>query len=343
MKKTVFTLIALFILLNSFATIRRVNNNPGVILVPNIVYVNFVTAVNEASTGDTIYIEPSITNYTITPNTFNLTKKLTFIGNGYNIGNNAGLINPLPFQTSESTLGGFNNNLNINVGAENSEFYGITFSSLNSFVVNASNIKFDRCKFSVGIFINSSNNIVQRSFFANENNTLAGSFTSLNNFFSNCIFQTLYGHFNAIFDRCYVNSLNNFAPVIENCVFTNSIINIIASAVSLTNTFTNCIKIGGTFPIAGINNNIENVSMSNIFIAANPQIAPLQDRNYRLSPTSPALGTGMSGTDIGPFGGTFPYRLSGQPQVPIITNFFLSTTGSTASGLTGSITIQANN
>lgn len=342
MRKVIFTLIALFLVLNSYATIRRLNNNPGVVLVPNLVYADLVTAINEASSGDTIYVEPSITAYAIDPNTFNLTKKLIFIGNGYNIGNNAALITPLPFQTSESTIGNGTGNLNLNSGAANCEFYGITFS-LGSCQVNVSNVKFDRCKFNSSVFINSSNNIVQRSFFGTINISVGGTNTSLNNIFTNCIIQTVFGQFAGLFDRCYINSINNFGPFIENCVFANSIINIFSSNPSLTNTFTNCLKIGGTFPNAGINNNIENVSLNNVFIVANPVISPVLDRNFRLSLTSPALATGISGTDIGPFGGPNPYRLSGQPPVPVITNFFLSTTGSTSSGLSGSITIQANN
>jgi hypothetical protein len=37
-----------------------------------------------------------------------------------------------------------------------------------------------------------------------------------------------------------------------------------------------------------------------------------------LSENSPAKGAGSNGTDIGPFGGPDPYRLSGLPNLPNI-------------------------
>lgn len=84
MKKTVFTLIALFVFVNAFSTIRRVNNNPGVVLNaagPAFVYNNFEAAHAAASTTvvDTIYLEPSDINY----GSISITKKIVLIGPGY--------------------------------------------------------------------------------------------------------------------------------------------------------------------------------------------------------------------------------------------------------------------
>ncbi len=49
------------------------------------------------------------------------------------------------------------------------------------------------------------------------------------------------------------------------------------------------------------------------------------DGQYMLSENSPAKGAGSNGSDIGPFGGPDPYRLSGLPNLPNI--YELSTVG----------------
>ena len=322
------------------ATIRRANNNAGVTLVPNLVYANLTTAISEAAIGDTIYIEPSLTFYSF-PTT--LSKRLTFIGNGYQIGDNLSLVNPLPYQTSDSLIGNGGINISLNSGSENSFFIGLSFYTNSFNVNNISSITFKRCIFKSSITISGPNNLFDQCFISGITASLGGDSKAQNNIFKNSIIQTLYGQNAAIFDNCYIGSINNFSPVIENCVFTNSIINIFSGTPSFTNTFTNCLKIGTTFPVSGINNNIENVVLSTVFIVSNPSTGTILDKNYRLSVGSPAIGTGIGGVNMGPFGGVNTYRLSGQSPIPIVTNFYMSTTGSTSSGLTGSITIQSNN
>jgi len=44
------------------------------------------------------------------------------------------------------------------------------------------------------------------------------------------------------------------------------------------------------------------------------------DGRWRLSPTSPALGAGLNGEDLGMYGGLDPYVTSGLPPIPIITD-----------------------
>jgi hypothetical protein len=342
MKKTFFTFIALLFLCNSFATIRRVNNNVGVVLVPNLVYSAFKAAHDDSSPGDTIYIEPSANIYTFTDG---ISKRLVIIGNGYNIGTNAGLINPLPQNTFESKVSGFESAgggglLKMKVGAQNSSLIGLSFQ--NAVVVESGNVILERCQFipNITLSLNSNNNLVKSCFtkqFGSTHGAIQGN--GQNNTIENCILNDGVANLIGLtVNNCFVDEING----VTSGTFTNCIVNSTVSGSN--NTFANCLKIAGTFPTPGINNNIENVPLGDIFVVANPQAGNgSQDKDFRLKVGSPALGTGIGGTDMGPFGGPTPYRLSGQPPVPVVTNFFLSTTGSTASGLTGSITIQANN
>ncbi len=87
-------------------------------------------------------------------------------------------------------------------------------------------------------------------------------------------------------------------------------------------------------PDASVHNNI---SLTGAFGDANDNITAPEstlfntdtdastDAQYMLSENSPAKGAGSNGTDIGPFGGPDPYRLSGLPNLPNI--YELSTGG----------------
>ncbi|MGL4630685.1 MAG: hypothetical protein ACRCVT_05705, partial [Leadbetterella sp.] len=222
-------------------------------------------------------------------------------------------------------------------GSENTVVMGITFQATVN--CNVNNIRFTRCRFQSDFFIISSNCTMEQSIF----HTIGGNTSMSNNIIRNCIIVTHISSVNnTTFDQCYLDT--HFNVTQNNNVFTNSIIKTISATFPTTNTFTNCMRIGGTFPISGINNNIENVVLANVFVVSSP--TGLIDKDYRLKAGSPAIATGTAGQDMGPFGALpsgQPYRLSGQAAIPIITNFNMSSVGSTASGLVGSITIQSNN
>ncbi|MFC3809282.1 hypothetical protein [Lacihabitans lacunae] len=333
MKKLFFTLIAFGFYANAFATIRRVNNNPGIVTVNNLVYTSLDVAINDASNGDTLYVEPSTTSY---PLTGPLVKRIVFIGDGYQKGTNANLISPLSFSLNESIISG---SFSINSGASNSVFLSLRFNG--DITVNTPNVLFKRCFFtplgsSGNLVLNSSSNIVEQCFFSlngGGHGDINGNGSS--NIFKNCIIQDImFNQINPLVDQCFLGGVQS----IVNGTFTNSIVGTNNYNVGTNSTFSFSIKIAGVFGTPG-SNNIENAVLANIFESS----SPLLDKDYRLKVGSPAIGTGNTGQNIGPFGGTDPYRLSGQAGIPVIKNFFLSTIGSTTSGLSGSITIQSNN
>jgi hypothetical protein len=333
MKKSFFTFIAFLLSVCSFATILRVNNNPGIIAVNGLVYNNLQAAITDATPNDTLYIEPSSINYTITSP---ISKKLHFIGNGYRINENQTLISPLPYEVKKSQI---SSSFQLNAGSEGSTFRSISFFN-TTISVNANQMVFSRCNFEpfTALTLLSSNNIVEQCFGFSQA-TINGS--GINNIFRNIIWEGgISSQNHGIFDQCYVGNISS----ITNCVITNSIIRTYSS-LGVTNSISFSIKINDSinpnFPNPGINNNIENVAIANIFVE-NPGIDTF-DKSFRYTINSIALNNGSSGQHIGPFGGIAPYILSGQPPIPVVTNFVLETTGSTASGLSGSITIQSNN
>ena len=345
MKILLLSLMALLLSVSTFATIRRVTNNVGIFSIAGLVYINtstnsvsnaFAQAYNDAANGDTLYLEPSSIEYRTL---VDIEKRLVIIGNGYRISENAGIANPLPYNLTQSILKGTTAGslINLKLGSENSVLSGLVLTG--NLVVTANNIMIERCLFESGISaeLNSNNNIFKQNHILNFNLTGNGQ----NNIISNCILAGIYGFSNWTVTNCTINNISNTTS----STFINSIV--INNINNNNNSFANCLKIGGAFPTPGINNNIENITLADVFIIPDPTYiyngSPNFDKNFRLKVGSPAVGIGIGEVDVGAFGGASPYRLSGIPAIPVITNLFLNTTGSTASGLSGSITIQTNN
>lgn len=74
------------------------------------------------------------------------------------------------------------------------------------------------------------------------------------------------------------------------------------------------------------NSNQSLVSEDDLFVGSDDNST---DGQYQLADGSPAAGAGQSGIDIGPFGGSDPYRLSGLPDLP---NIYELTTGGFIAG-----------
>jgi len=66
------------------------------------------------------------------------------------------------------------------------------------------------------------------------------------------------------------------------------------------------------------NNNLFAVNMDNVFVGGAYNAARLysDDERFRLKGGSPGIGAGLDGVDVGIFGGSYPYRLSGMAPVP---------------------------
>lgn len=95
-----------------------------------------------------------------------------------------------------------------------------------------------------------------------------------------------------------------------------------------------CMAIGGSF-LREESGNINGVeTWGDVFAGPLPTEGGRQfDRGYRLKPGSPAIGAGFNGVDMGAFGGTTPYILSGMPSRPRITRLIVPPIANSATGL----------
>lgn len=320
MKKILLSTIAFCaIAISAHAALWRVNNTTGV----NANYTTVSAAITAATAGDTIYIEPSATNY----GSITLDKKLTIIGNGYFKTTglytmNAGLQNTM--QSSVVTTVSFA------PGSEFSTIMGLELTGEVYIYVSNTNVK--RCYIAGYIRLN---------------NYQSGSYVNVSNIDirQNVMIQGLI---------TYQFSTNSGAVGITNVNVQNNIISAYyynqvslpagVSGFMMNNTFycpyygidvynfqiNNNILLGGTF---NTNNNVyfNNISNSTQFGTANNNQQNITtaalfnnygtgdaDSSFILKNPGPGIGTGFGSVDIGPYGGPDPYRKSGIPPVPTI-------------------------
>ena len=95
-------------------------------------------------------------------------------------------------------------------------------------------------------------------------------------------------------------------------------------------------QVGGSFLPAGNGNLNGPYLLSDVFVSAGSS-----DGKWRLKPGSPAIGAGIDGVDLGPFGGPAPYILSGLPSRPRLTRFAVPATATDVSGLRIEVDAQA--
>lgn len=355
MKTQLSFLFSLLCLISSYAqTIRRVNNIPGV-TGPNI-YATVQAAHDAAAIGDIIYLEPSSTN---SPNHLGplvCTKRLTIIGTGYFLAENAaepGM--PADKREARITAAQFNN------GSAGSVVLGVVFILPNGegVYIKDSNIKFERCylnriflgaQLSGSTLLSSSNNTrIARCYFPWDSRSTPAvqgepwTIGSTTFYPSNCQIE------NNLMAKAGTGDVNN--SIINNNVFTyppgtsttgsilkNNIFYYSGGIGTTTgNTFFNNISTSNNLP-AG-NGNVNNANSSLLFIST----SPTYDKHFQLGPSSPATGAGENGIDCGAFGGATPYILSGLPPYPVITNLQVSGTGSTTVPLNVTISAKSNN
>jgi hypothetical protein len=305
----------------SFATVWRVNNNPGA----SAAFTNFNTAVASSSvvSGDTLYLESSATAYTPVL----LNKRLVVIGPGYFL-DPANFSNPGNAGLQVSTHSArFTNSFSYDSLATGSKFMGVEFGAL-WLDPRADNITFERCFIGSISWSVAAANANQRAVGLRFNKCFLAGGISINTTFSLEAFELT---------NCIVNT--SFSPgadlilsgLIRNNIFTNS--------VSVRNVyFSNNIITGvGASGFSGINSIVRNniSQFSGVFPVGNGnQVAPgnditriivntgSADGRFRLSANSIAIGAGetVEGVtpDVGPFGTADPYRLSGIPAIPTI-------------------------
>ena len=315
MKKSLLLLFLLITVSQVFATIRRVNNNPGVTLVSGLVFADFNSAHTAAVNGDTIYLEPSDINY----GSIAISKRLVIVGPGYLLNKNPNT----PFDKRSARV----TQIALNSGSITSKIFGIEVKAPNGIFgnivlnTNGGELEIAYCLFNdlrgissatlsnstvsncliIGKIENSSLSVVNAVI---SNNIIWGGVetTSKDNIIRN---NVIFG--GATFNATYYNNIiyQNGDP---NFAFSNII--------SVYNNV--CVGCTGT----PANNNFFTTAANTIFVVPEPRtVDDLEDDNFVLHASSPAKAKGVGGVDCGVFAGTKPYVLSGIPPFPMITAF----------------------
>lgn len=295
--------IVLFVLLTLLsvqtqARIIRVNNNPGVAPVTNLVYATAQAAHDAASDGDTIHLESSPVAY----GGVTCTKQLVWMGIGQYLSANPGL--------QASSTPGVVGTMTFNAGSENSFVSVVSNGVIN---INASNITFSRTY--VSNYFNAGNvsNIVITG--------CVCSYVYLNNasnaIVSNCIVSNTVSNGStgsAIVINNVMNLTYPYGATLYNSVFQNNIL-VTGGAFTFNNTQAVYNTTSAATGLPAGNNNVFDALMADYFV--NP--AGANDKDFQLKVGSPAIGTGASGSDRGAFGGSTPFVLGMQPGIPAIT------------------------
>ncbi|MDZ7897233.1 MAG: hypothetical protein U5N85_04290 [Arcicella sp.] len=355
MKKLALTIITLLFisLLADGQTIRRVNNNAGV--TGANIYATIQAAHDAATAGDIIYVEPSTESY----GNLDCRKRLTIIGNGYYLDQNANN----SFDSRTSRVG----SLIFNNGSANSVLTGINV--LNLIKVNDINVTITRCIVTGGVSFGLSTNLVSglnsrgnsgiitqciiQSSIYGTNSSQYGH----NTLISNNIIQggNLYNLTNSVIsNNIYYRGGGSSFSALFGCSVTNNILDARGfttiqefvngnGTTSVGNTISNNICLGQAATPSG-NGNVNFGDETITFLDANPwNTASTRDAPFQLASGSPAVGIGTGGGNAGAFGGVSPYVLSGMPAYPIITNYTTSGVGNSTTPLNVSVTVRGNN
>lgn len=337
--KTLFTFFATVFLITTLqlhAEIVYLNNN---LEEPNIsenIFINWSDAYAAASAGDTIYVFGSNADY----GSITIDKPITIIGPGYFLSQN--------MNTQVNKLMAAFGNINLIEGSQGSKLIGIANApNINyDFHIRVSNITIISCYIHSELIINRGDD-------ENINNvTVSGCFLN-GNVDRNINYDGVLNNF--VFTNNILNSSlytpNGSTGMISHNLFMH---NTLLLGVSSSFEFSNNIYLNDNennitikpLPDASVHHNI---SLSGAFGDANDNFTAPQstlfitgenastDGQYMLSENSPARGAGSNGTDIGPFGGPDPYRLSGLPNLP---NIYELSTGGFVSGDELPVTIK---
>ncbi len=324
--KNLFVAIALLIPFLSFGTILTVDNSsssPGQ-------YTSFNSAYTAASTGDTIYVRGSLHTY----GSITIRKKIILIGAGYN---------PSPSNTYPTTFDDVDiAKYSSSSNASGTRVYGIKVKTSGeisifggSYAGNIYDIRVERCeaKFK-SRYVNGLkliNNIIL-DYYVN-NNTQSNSII-YNNIIKSISFYLSYNSNSITFDH---NIFTNAASsMFRYCIVKNSIFYGTTPGNSATNTtFANNMAYASANDTFDITTN-SNTGYNN-FNHTNPNFVSVGSTtfsyfyDYHLQGGSPAINAGSDGTNLGIYGGLYPFPIGGasgsgyqtsqEPAVPQIFQF----------------------
>lgn len=328
MKKGIILLMWFITFHQVHATIITVDNN-----MPSIGDFTTLQAAHDAAVdNDTLLLFPSLVTY----QAITISKPISIIGNGYYY--------PFEAQIQWTKINGAITIL--------SDANGTSIQSLEiigSLDIYASNVIINRNKVEK-IRISSGNNILILNNYITGGNFNSVEFNDQTNFslISNIIISQYSGRSclrksTETINNVNITAINNLfvhsdEPSTGASIYieltANSFINntIQGAAYGITNSSYNICS-GNQLP--STNNNQLNVDMNTVFL-------DYSTGDYHLKPGSPAVGNGLNGVDIGPYGGDTPFIDNGLPQLPTIYFLNVPFTGSQQTGLPITIKAKSN-
>lgn len=329
MKKSILFITACMLFtIAAKATVITVSNDPN----NPAQYSDLQAAIDAATAGDTLYVHGSQTSY---GNIF-ITKQLTLLGAGYNPDNQHKLNSQLDNIDIEIGMDGFGNPVSNPSGTKiiGFQLFNIEFnSSLEEITIKGNRIK----KNNYGIIINQplTNSIISNNLFLPEGAYygIFGNYNLSNSIISNNIFTCEIYRVNSptviINNNLFIRGSNwNYSSFrqVSYAVVTNNIFYAMSTSGANYCTFNNNISIGGSQTSFLYD---QNTGGGN-FVDTNPEFVQVAstsfsyDDDYHLQAISPGKNAGTDGTDIGIYGGAYPFPAfgdalyTGMPAIPQI-------------------------
>ncbi len=326
--------VLLFGVISYCQNLIRVNNNPGI----DADYTNLQDANDNASNGDTIYVEGSETEYFGA----DINKSVTIIGPGY-------LLTENPNTQANGLESKFSGNINFNEGSAGSSIIGCNLGNYGYMFINVDEVKIIRC-FVNGIYPSYigeiTNIVILQNYIIKEIKTASSSSSITNSIISNNIilgyilFSSNSGSIqiaNNVFSANPNFSIDCYNSTIQNNIICNERANAIYTNSGNT-IINNILAYDGTDD----NGNLYNIDMLNVFTAYNDYSAGIStDGKWQLKAGSPAIGAGVADVDCGAFGGAEPYVLSGLPNLPHIYEATIPATANSGDGLSVTIKVKS--
>jgi len=302
--------ISLFIF--SFAGIIVVDNNPGA----TGQYSSLQEAIDASLAGDTIYVNGSPVSY----GNVATDKKLILIGPGRNpqkdggIGATVGNIFLSP-GSDGTVINGFTGSVvNGEVQVDDITILGSRFAGIT--IVGANYI-IENCIISTGSLVGIGTIMVGAGNILIQNNIINGGISNFNS-------ATVYIRNNVFVQNRDAFALSWSVPV-YNAIVENNIFYGRGPANCSSCTFNNNLTFGTS---------LDSINGSDNIIAVNPEFVnvPLPgginllfsfNYDWSLGSSSPGLGKGSDGKDVGLYGGAGSYSAGGEPAIPQIQKFTL--------------------
>jgi len=341
MKYILTIFLTLIVLTSGMAqTVRRVNNGSGI--TGTNVYTTLQAAHDAASANDIIIVEPITGSGTYGDLT--ATKPLKIYGNGYFLDVNT----ELKKDTRESDVG----TIYFNTNSGGSEIYGIYAPSIS--IHGVSNVTVSRCYITGGVYIYTNSKtgsthtaVTGTKITSNYLNLVTISIAAI---VSNTIIS------NNIID--YMSTAND--NYIQNWIVKNNTFRASGNTISLANTtFENNLVIGVrplgftnvnyTYNVFGNTGTDFNGNKFGYDVTENGDLQPAgtgisADELYQITKAGSTLKTASSsGEEVGAFGGSTPYIVSGIPAIPSITNFISTGSGDATTPIKVTISVKSNN